>query len=256
MAFIWNQIFKPHPKVKRLHQLQREVQGEGRYLAGRHSRLEELLRIIRIFVEFFRGMRALHKIGPAITVFGSARFKEDHPYYQLGMNIGATLAQAGYTVMTGGGPGIMEAANRGAKNAQGKSVGCTIMLPREQRPNPFLDQVVHFYYFFVRKVMLVKYSYGFIILPGGVGTLDELSEAITLIQTGKLYDFPVILMGKEYWQGMMTWINEVMIKSGAVTTEELHFVHLTDDPKEALEIIDRTVKGLKISLTPIKSDAD
>ena len=256
MAFIWNQIFRPRPQVKRLHQLQREVQGEGRYLAGRHSRLEELLRIIRIFFEFFRGMRALHRIGPAVTVFGSARFKEDHPYYQLGMNIGAALAKAGYTVMTGGGPGIMEAANRGAKQAQGKSVGCTIILPREQRPNPFLDQVVPFYYFFVRKVMLVKYSYGFIILPGGVGTLDELHEAITLIQTGKLYDFPVILMGKDYWQGMMTWINDVMIKSGAVTQEELHFVHLTDDPKEALEIIDRTVKGLKISLTPIKSDAD
>ena len=256
MAFIWNEIFRPRPQVKRLHQLQIETQGEGRYLAGRHSRLEELLRIIRIFVEFFRGMRALHRVGPAVTVFGSARFKEDHRYYQLGMNIGSELAQKGYTVMTGGGPGIMEAANRGAKQAGGQSIGCAIILPREQQPNPFLDRVVNFYYFFVRKVMLVKYSYGFIILPGGLGTLDELSEAVTLIQTGKLYDFPVILMGKEYWQGMMDWINEVMIKQGAVTQEELHFVHLTDDPQEALDIIHRTVKGLKISLTPIKSHAD
>ncbi len=256
LGSIWQEVFEPHPQVKRLQTLKDQAQHEAQFLAGRHSRLEELIRIFRIFVEFFRGTRALYHIGPAITVFGSARFKPDHLYYKLGVEIGAALAREGFTVMTGGGPGIMEAANRGAQQAGGKSVGCCIVLPREQTNNSYLDKIVTFYYFFVRKVMLVKYSYAFVILPGGMGTLDEMSEAITLIQTGKLYDFPVILVGREYWNGFFQWIEETMIKNGATTKEELAFLHLTDDPKEVIQIIQQTIDGLELKLTPLQSAAD
>ena len=250
------QIIYPLPRVKRLPMLQAQVKAEAQYLAGRHSRFHELLRLIRIALEFFRGMRALHRIGPAITVFGSARFKEGHPYYELARKMGTALAQEGYTVMTGGGPGIMEAANRGAKEAGGESVGCNIRLPHEQAPNPYLDKVIHFYYFFVRKVMLVKYSYAFVILPGGMGTIDEMSEAITLITTGKLYDFPVILMGTDYWQGYNDWLQNVVVKKGAVNAEDLNFVHITDDPNEAIRIINKIVQGLGVNLQPLRSTVE
>src|SRR6185436_6522026 len=160
-------------------------------LSGPRARLSELARVIRIAGEFLRGFRRLHFVGPCVTVFGSARFKEDHPYYTLARDIGRRLALAGATVMTGGGPGIMEAANRGAKEAGGYSIGCNIRLPLEQQPNPYLDRWVTFRYFFVRKVLLVKYSYAFVIMPGGFGTLDELFEAVTLIQTRKIESFPV-----------------------------------------------------------------
>jgi uncharacterized protein (TIGR00730 family) len=253
MISIWQDLFQPQSQVKRLKQLKNLGQQEAQFLTGRHSRFEEIIRLFRIFFEFLRGIRSLHSIGPAVTVFGSARFNDGHPYYALGVKIGETLAAHGYTVMTGGGPGIMEAANRGARKAGGPSIGCSIILPREQRPNPYLDKVINFYYFFVRKVMLVKYSYAFIILPGGLGTLDEMSEAITLIQTGKLYDFPVILMGKEYWQGFYVWLHDTVIKNGATTQEELNFVHLTDDPQEAIRIIQSTTEGLGLNLTPVKS---
>lgn len=247
---------RPKAKIKRIRELRFDIHSEAHYLAGRHSRLEELVRLFRISLEFFRGMVSLHKIGPATTVFGSARFKEGHPYYLLGQKVGAVLAREGYTVMTGGGPGIMEAANRGAKEAGGKSIGCNIVLPNEQAPNRYLDQFVTFYYFFVRKVMLVKYSYAFVILPGGLGTLDEMTEAITLIQTGKLYDFPVIMMGKEYWKGFYDWVHDVLVKNGAVRTEDLNFIHLTDDPEEMIEIIRKTVDGLELTLTPLRSTLD
>ena len=174
-----------------------------RFLAGPQQRLEELMRAGRIFCEFIRGFRTLHFVGPCVTVFGSARFTENHPYYELARQCGAELAKAGFTVMTGGGPGIMEAANRGAKETGGRSIGCNIQLPREQKPNPFVDQWITFRYFFVRKVMLVKYSYAFIALPGGLGTLDEIFETATLIQTGKIRDFPLVLMGKEYWRPLL-----------------------------------------------------
>lgn len=256
MPSFWSGLIHPQPHVKRLKQLQTEVQNEAQYLSGRHSRLHELLRTIRISLEFLRGMRALHSIGPAITVFGSARFNDGHRYYQLAREVGAILAREGFTVITGGGPGIMEAANRGAQELGGHSIGCNILLPHEQAPNPYLDQVVTFYYFFVRKVMLIKYSYAFIILPGGMGTLDEMSEAITLIRTGKLYDFPVILMGTEYWQGYLDWINDVLVKNGAVSSEELSFIHMTDDPKTAIQIIQNAIQGLRLSLTPLKSTVD
>lgn len=203
-----------------------------------------------------RGMMALHRIGPAITVFGSARFNDGHRFYQLAQDMGAALAREGFTVMTGGGPGVMEAANRGAKESGGRSIGCSIILPFEHSPNPYLDQVTRFYYFFVRKVMLVKYSYAFIFLPGGFGTLDEMMEAITLIQTGKLYDFPVILLGTEYWKGLLEWIHQVVVKNGAASHEDLTFIHLTDDPEEAIQIIRRTAEGLGIKLVSLRSNPD
>ena len=168
------------------------------FLRGPQLRGLELKRAVQIFVEILKGFRALHFVGPCVTVFGSARFREDQPHYQTGREVGALLARAGFTVMTGGGPGIMEAANRGAKEVGGRSIGCNIELPQEQAPNPYLDRWVTFKHFFVRKVMLVKYSYAFIAMPGGFGTLDEVTEAATLIQTGKIAGFPMVLMGVDF----------------------------------------------------------
>ena len=239
------------PKTKRLaglRALSRAAQtDEARFLAGRNSRWMEFVRVVRIAVEFIRGFRKLHFIGPCVTVFGSARFPDDHPYCELARKVGAGLARSGFTVMTGGGPGIMAAANQGCKQAGGRSVGCTIQLPREQRPNPWLDEVVDFYYFFVRKVMLIKYSYAFIVLPGGFGTQDELSEALTLIQTGKVYDFPVILMGKDYWTPYLEFLKQCSTQYGTIDPSDLSYIQLTDSPDEAVEIIDKTAEmiGLK-----------
>jgi uncharacterized protein (TIGR00730 family) len=251
----WLQFFRPRARIKRLKDFS-AVQSEAQFLAGRHSRIYEFFRLLRISREFIRGFMKLHFIGPAITVFGSARFREGHPFYDLGRRIGAALAREGYTVMTGGGPGLMEAANRGAKEAGGMTVGCNIVLPHEQDPNPYLDVVVTFYYFFVRKVMLVKYSYAFVIMPGGMGTLDEMSEAVTLIQTGKLYDFPVILVGTEYWRGFMDWVKDTLVKNQAVSPDDLTFLHVTDDPDEVVRIIRNTVQGLGLKLHPISSTVD
>ncbi|HEY1270011.1 MAG TPA: TIGR00730 family Rossman fold protein, partial [Candidatus Binatia bacterium] len=163
---------------------------ERRFLYGPQERSRELVRAIKIFCEFMRGFRTLHFVGPCVTVFGSARFRDDHEYYRMARDVGARLARAGFTVMTGGGPGIMEAANRGAKEAGGRSIGCNIELPEEQKPNPYLDKWITFRHFYVRKVMLVKYSYAFVALPGGFGTLDEIFETAVLIQTGKIKEFP------------------------------------------------------------------
>ena len=176
---------------------------ERSFLAGPTWRLTELRRIVRIFFEFLRGFRSLHFVGPCVTVFGSARFPDGHRYYEMAREVGGGLGRRpGFTVMTGGGPGVMEAANRGAREAGGRSVGCNIELPHEQKPNPYLDFFLEFRYFFVRKVMLVKYSYGFVVLPGGFGTLDEIFETATLIQTGKIPGFPLVLMGSEYWKDL------------------------------------------------------
>src|SRR5437660_446463 len=164
------------------------------------------MRVLRISWEFIKGFRALHFVGPCVTVFGSARFSDDHPVYDLARRTGALLARAGFTVMTGGGPGVMEAANRGAKDVGGRSIGCNIRLPQEQKPNPYLDKWITFRYFFVRKVMLVKYSYAFIALPGGFGTLDEIFETATLIQTAKIRDFPMVLMGRDFWQPLLDFL--------------------------------------------------
>ena len=234
-----------------------QVQSEAKFLAGQNSWATEFKRLSRIILEFIRGLVGLHRIGPTVTVFGSARFGEGTPYYALARQVGKTLAQEGYTLMCGAGPGIMEAAARGAKEAGGKTVGCNIILPHEQRPCTYIDRVVTFRYFFVRKVMLIKHSYAFVILPGGMGTLDELTEAITLIQTGKLYGFPVIIMGKEYWNGLWTWIQEVLVARGAVSKDGLEFVHLTDDPEEAVQIIRRSAQAIGLRLTPMTiEDAD
>src|SRR5215468_3471936 len=167
------------------------------------SRIGELITLRRVMRDFIRGFRVLHFVGPCVTVFGSARIKSDSPYYELARKMGAAIAQLGFTVMTGGGGGIMEAANRGAKEACGRSVGCNIELEFEQQPNAFLDRCVTLHYFFVRKTLLVKYSYAFVVMQGGAGTVDELTEALTLIQTGKIKNFPVVVMGTQYWRDLL-----------------------------------------------------
>jgi uncharacterized protein (TIGR00730 family) len=172
-----------------------------------------------------------------VTVFGSARFKDGHPYYELGRAVGAGLARAGFTVMTGGGPGIMEAANRGAKDAGGFSVGCNIELPQEQRPNPYLDRWITFRHFFVRKVMLVKYSYAFVALPGGFGTLDEVFETATLIQTRKIQEFPLVLMGKDFWRPLIEFLRDRLIVEHTVDPTDPDRITLTDSAQEAVESI-------------------
>ena len=207
------------------------------FLAERRSRRRELLNALGIFAEFIRGFRALHFIGPCVTVFGSARFGEEHGYYRLARAVGSALARAGYTVMTGGGPGVMEAANRGAAEAGGRSVGCNIVLPREQKPNAWLDRFVEFDHFFVRKVMLLKYSQAFVVLPGGFGTLDELFETVTLVQTGKMRRFPVVRMGAAYWLRLDAFLRDTMLAQGTITEAELDFVSATDSVEEMLGII-------------------
>src|SRR5262245_43911314 len=201
------------------------------------------MRVLRIGWEFINGFRQLHFVGPCVTVFGSARFKEDHPYYQMGREVGAGLARAGFTVMTGGGPGIMEAANRGAKEAGGRSIGCNIELPQEQRPNPYLDRWVTFRYFFVRKVMLVKYSYAFIALPGGFGTLDEVFETATLIQTGKIREFPLVLMGRDYWQPLLDFFRDRLISEHTIDPVDSERILVTDSPEEAVKTVTDIAMG-------------
>lgn len=214
---------------------------EGQFLAGPRARQYEFFRAIRIFGEFIKGFRKLHFEGPCVTVFGSARFKEDHAYYQLARDVSGRIGQLGFTIMTGGGPGIMEAANRGARDVKARSIGCNIELPMEQDPNPYLDRFIEFRYFFVRKVMLVKYSYAFVVLPGGFGTLDELFEALTLIQTGKICNFPVILMGKDYWEPMLAFFRERLIRDRTISVADLELLFVTDSPEEAVDRITDTV---------------
>jgi uncharacterized protein (TIGR00730 family) len=224
---------------------------EREFLSGPHSRFREFTFVVRVMLEFIRGFRVLHFVGPCITVFGSARFKEDHPHYDLARSVGARLADMGFTVMTGGGPGIMEAANRGAKEAGGTSIGLNIELPFEQHSNPWLDVMVTFEHFFVRKVMLVKYSLGFVVLPGGFGTMDELFEAITLIQTKKITNFPIVLMGKEYYSEIVDTIRNRMVTEGTISKDDLDLFLVTDSIDEMEEFLRaRVVKrfGLKQQL--------
>lgn len=213
---------------------------EIRFLEGPQRRGFELARLIRIALEFFRGFRQLHFVGPCVTVFGSARLRDKHDYYQQAQKVGSLLARAGFTVMTGGGPGIMEAANRGAKTAGGISIGCNIVLPVEQKPNPYLDRWITFRYFFIRKVMLVKYSYAFIAFPGGFGTLDEVFEVANLIETGKMSNFPLVLFGKKFWEPLIDFIQNKLIREGTVTADEAGLLFLTDSPEEAVEHIRET----------------
>jgi uncharacterized protein (TIGR00730 family) len=208
------------------------------FLEGPRSRGSELKSLLTILAEFIRGFRALHFVGPCVTVFGSARFREDHPYYALARTVGQRLAKIGFTVMTGGGPGIMEAANRGAKEAGGFSVGCNVVLPEEQKINAYLDRWVTFRHFYVRKVMLVKYSYAFVVMPGGMGTMDEFFEAAVLIQTRKIESFPVILFGKEYWRPLVEFLNE-MVEEGTIDQKDLVLFLFTDAVDEAMDHIQK-----------------
>ena len=207
-------------------------------LEGPHSRTRELWTVVRAGRDFIRGFRALHFVGPCVTVFGSARYGASHPEYGRARDVGRRLARMGFTVMTGGGPGLMEAANRGARDVRGRSVGCNIQLPQEQAPNPYLDRWVTCRYFFVRKVLLFKYSYAFVALPGGLGTLDELTEALTLIQTGKIANFPVVLIGRDYWQPLETMLH-AMVNAGAIGSTDLRQLIVTDDLDEAMAHIER-----------------
>ncbi|MBO9698893.1 MAG: TIGR00730 family Rossman fold protein [Sporocytophaga sp.] len=208
------------------------------FLEGPHSRKWEFFFTLKILMEFIKGFRTLHFVGPCVTVFGSARFKEDHPFYEQARTIGGCLAKMGFTVMTGGGPGIMEAANRGAKEAGGESIGCNIILPMEQHPNPYLDKWVDFDYFFVRKVLLTKYSYAFVVMPGGLGTMDEFFEALTLIQTHKVKKFPVVLIGTEYHKHLIAHF-EYMAKAGTIHPEDLKLFLFTDSIDEAIAHLEK-----------------
>lgn len=211
-----------------------------RFLQGPQPRGFELRRAVHIAIEFLRGFRALHFVGPCVTVFGSARFAEGHPYYQVARAIGGGLARAGFTVMTGGGPGLMEAASRGAREAGGRSIGCNIVLPVEQRPNRYLDRWITFDHFFVRKVMLVKYSYAFIALPGGFGTLDEVFEVATLVQTGKIQDFPLVLVGSDFWRPLLEFIATRLVALGTVDAADAGRLALTDSPEAAVKLVTAT----------------
>ena len=216
-------------------------------LAGPHSRLREVAIVLRAVRDFIRGFRVLHFVGPCVTIFGSARFSESHPYYAVARETGRRVSQLGFTVMTGGGPGLMEAANRGARDVLGRSVGCNIELPFEQAPNPYLDRWITCHYFFVRKVLLFKYSYAFVALPGGLGTLDELCEALTLVQTGKIKSFPVVLIGTAYWKPFLSLLRE-MAAAGAISEHDLDLLIVTDDLDEAVQHLEKnavTAFGLR-----------
>ena len=222
---------------------------DRRFLEGPSWRVVELRRLAGIGLEFLRGFRALHFVGPCVTVFGSARFHAGEPFYVLARETGRRLAAAGFTVMTGGGPGEMEAANRGAREAGGRSVGCNIELPQEQRPNPYLDFFLEFRHFFVRKVMLVKYSFGFVVMPGGFGTMDEIFETATLIQTGKIPRFPLIVMGRDYWEPLLGFLRGTMLPHGTVAAPDLDLLTVTDSPADAVAAIERYAReqaGLRL----------
>lgn len=229
-----------------------KVNRERNFLMQQRSPEREKARLKRIMAEFERGFKRLGKLGPAVTVFGSARFKPGHTYYELARSVGRELALAGFTVMTGGGPGAMEAANRGAHEVGGSSYGLNILLPHEQEPNPYVDDSVEFQYFFVRKVMLVKYSCAFVVVPGGLGTLDELFEAATLVQCGKIGPFPLVLLGEEFWKGLRDYLL-FMVDQGVFDAKEVGFGRIVDSPAEGVEMIVRSLPpSLRDQLKPLK----
>ncbi len=230
------------------------LKQERAFLEGPRSRGQDFLFVIRVLIELIRGLRKLHFVGPCVTVFGSARFKEGHKYYEMARQVGHGISKLGFTVMTGGGPGIMEAANRGAREEGGRSVGCNIILPQEQNPNPYLDKWVNIRYFFVRKVLLSKYSYAYVVMPGGLGTLDELSEALTLIQTGKMEQFPIIVMGIEYHKNLREYFDR-MLEEATISKEDMDLLIFTDSVEEAIQWIDTKAAqkyGLKKRMVPMK----
>lgn len=209
---------------------------EIQFLEGPQSRWKDLKYTLSVLFEFIKGFRALHFVGPCVTIFGSARFKEDHEYYRQARTLAAEIAQLGFTIMTGGGPGIMEAANRGAKEVGGRSVGCNIILPVEQRPNPYLDKWVTIKYFFIRKTLLIKYSYAFVVMPGGFGTLDEFYEAVTLVQTKKINMFPIIIFDKDFYSEILRH-NIRMFEAGTISEEDKNLFLVTDSIPEAVAYI-------------------
>ncbi len=220
---------------------------DEKLLAGHPGRPEFLetdtWRALRILSEFVEGFEALAGVGPAVAVFGSARTPEDSPGYEAARRVGGELAKAGFAVITGGGPGSMEAANRGAHEEGGLSIGCNIELPHEQHLNPYVDLSIEFHYFFARKTMFVKYADAFVIMPGGFGTLDELFESLTLIQTGKIRNFPLVLVGHDYWDGLLTWMRDVQLPAGAISQADIDLLTVTDDPAEAVAIITEYAKA-------------
>src|SRR3990167_7598587 len=213
---------------------------------------QETWRIFKIMSEFVEGFEELSTIGPAVSIFGSARFHRNHKYYKKAYEIASLLSKNGYTIITGGGPGIMEAANKGAAKNSGVSVGLNIILPMEQKANPFQTKSLTFKYFFARKVMFIKYAMGYVCMPGGFGTLDEFFEALTLVQTHKIYPLPLILVGKDYWNGLIHWIKATMLKEKTISKEDIDLMILTDDPKEVLSVInahrDWKIKMIKKSM--------
>jgi uncharacterized protein (TIGR00730 family) len=225
----------PSKNVPRLHEdqelLKTRVAGDPDFTTM------EPWRVLRIQGEIVEGFERLHAIGPAVAVFGSARLAPDTPYYGAAVETARGLAEAGLAVITGGGPGIMEAANKGASQAKGLSIGCNIELPHEQGPNPFQDISLSFRYFFVRKLMFVKYSVGYVIFPGGFGTLDELFEALTLTQTQKIEHFPIVLCGRSYWQPLVNWFKETLLVNRCIDAEDIDLLHLLDDPQEIVQTI-------------------
>jgi uncharacterized protein (TIGR00730 family) len=220
--------------------IKKVIDSNLQFLEGPNSRGSELKMVLRTFFQFIKGFRALHFVGPCISVFGSARFNEDHPYYIKAREMGALLARMGFTVLTGGGPGIMEAANRGAFETGGKSLGVGIKLPREQEMNPFMQSGLVLDYFFVRKVLLVKYSYAFVIFPGGFGTLDELFETLTLIQTGILHDFPVVVVGKEFYSEVNDIVDR-FIREKTISPSDRKLLYFTDDIHDAANYIEKFI---------------
>jgi len=212
--------------------------AEKAFLKGRRDRGDEVESAVRVFLEILRGFEELDIEGRCVTVFGSARFAEDHLYYQQSREVGRLLAERGFAVMTGGGPGLMEAANRGAREAGGRSIGCNIHLPHEQKPNPYLDKFIQFEHFFVRKVMLVKYSSAFVVMPGGFGTLDETFEVITLIQTQKLESFPVVALGGDYWEELGAFLRDSMLTQGTISRDDLSLIQTAETPAKAVDLIE------------------
>jgi hypothetical protein len=230
--------------------------SEEIFLEGPHSRGREFVSLGIIIRELIKGFRKFHFVGPCVTVFGSARFKEDHEVYHQARKLGSELAKHGFTIMTGGGPGVMEAANRGARDVGGNSVACNITLPHEQRPNSYLDVWVEFRFFMVRKFMLAKYSYAFVACPGGFGTLDELFGVMTLVQTGKMKNYPIVIMGTEYWKDLRHLIIDRLVESGTISSKDTHLLMFTDSPHDAAVFIKKTVIdrfGIKLKkIKPIR----
>lgn len=226
------------------------VKSEIKFLQGPQNRWLEFTFAVKVLFEFIKGFRALHFAGPCVTIFGSARFKDGHPYYEITETLSARIAQLGFTIMTGGGPGIMEAANKGAKAVGGRSVGCNIVLPHEQQPNPYLDKWVNIRYFFVRKTLLIKYSFAFVVMPGGFGTLDEYFEALTLIQTKKISEFPIVIFDTAFHKKLLEHI-ELMKANGTISAEDTNLFLVTDSVDEAVAFIQKN-SITKFNLQPEK----